>query len=115
MHVDVLRSYSLITSIQENYTLKFREPSNTMHSCPATILAYTQYIIIITPSPIELFHMEIVRSGTVKILGYLIPPTKVVQIKWYLTIGEDGQGVLDREPAFRPEDFISVKLIYTHD
>ena len=57
--------------------------------------------------------MEIVRNGTVKIFGYLIPPTKFGQIKWYLTIREDRQGVLDREPVFRPEDLVNI--LYTHN
>ena len=52
----------------------------------------------------ELFHLEVFKGNYVRIVGYLPPPTKFGQIKWYLTIHEGTHGSLDGYPKFRPEN-----------
>ena len=50
----------------------------------------------------ELFHVEIFKGENVRIVGYLPPPTKFGQTKWYLMVYEDTHGILERFPKFRP-------------
>ena len=42
-------------------------------------------------------------NNEVEIFGYLPPPSRGRQTIWYLTVLEDGRGVPERHPKFRPE------------
>ena len=49
-------------------------------------------------------------KNEVEIFGYLPPPSRGRQTKWYLTVFEDGKGVPERHPKFRPEQEVMVRL-----
>ena len=49
-------------------------------------------------------------KNEVEIFGYLPPPSRGQQTKWYLTVLEDGKGVPERHPKFRPEQEVMVRL-----
>ena len=48
--------------------------------------------------------MEELGNHQISIYGYLLPPTSPHQIRWYLTVHEDAEGVVDRYPKFLPEN-----------
>jgi hypothetical protein len=72
------------------------------------------------PNVSELFHMNWVSkdNNEVEIFGYLPPPSNGQQTIWYLTVLEDGKGVPERHPKFRPaaeqEPMQELMLCVTH-
>ena len=54
--------------------------------------------------------MEHLRSGKIKIFGVSLHPKKY---KWYLTVHEDADGQVDKEPKFLPEKVVDVSPNYS--